>query len=76
MMSTLREATHALYEHFGCDRGMHPYIQSIGEASNTSTIHVYLVRKPMAHEKPIPKLWRGFLVESKVIGRLTIGGPP
>jgi hypothetical protein len=73
--SPLRTATHNLYEHFGCGRRMHPYIQSIGEASNTGTIHVFLVREPMGHEKPIPETWEGFPVESKVVGRITIGGP-
>lgn len=73
---TLREAVNELYSMFGIDRGpgMHPYIQAIGEAANTGTICVYLVRKPRSHERGIPKEWAGYPIETRVIGRMTIGG--
>lgn len=71
--TTLHDAASGLYEHFGCGRGVHPYIQAIGEAENTGTIWAYLVRKPMAHERPIPPTWRGWPVKTRVIGRITIG---
>lgn len=71
-MTTLREAAHSLYDHFGCGHDIHPYIQGIGEGAGA--IHVYLVREPMGHEKPVPETWEGFPVESRVVGRITIGG--
>lgn len=72
---TLRESTHRLYESFGVARGpgMHPYVQSIGEAENTGTIYVYLVRKPMSHERQIPETWEGWPVKTMVTGRIVIG---
>lgn len=73
--SPLRTAARSLYEHLDCGRGVHPYIETICVRDNTGTIHVFLVREPMAHERPIPETWEGFPVESKVVGRITIGGP-
>jgi hypothetical protein len=72
---TLREAVHSLYESFqiaSYSQG-HPYIQSIGEAANTGTIHVYLVRKVRSHERLIPESWEGWPIETHVIGRIVIG---
>ena len=71
---TLREATSALYDHFGLPRYPH-YIQSIGEAETTQTIHVMLVRKPYHFEKQIPDSWHGFPVKKMVIGEIRIGPP-
>lgn len=63
----LQAATNALYAHFAC-AGLHPYISCIGNDTQ-ETIHVYLVRKPRRHEKPIPETWMGFRVASKLAGR-------
>lgn len=73
--ATMREAAHSLYESFGIARGpgMHPYIQSIGEAENTGLIWVYLVREPRGHERAIPAEWEGWPIRTKVVGRITIG---
>ncbi len=68
---TLREAAHSLYDHLGC--GVYPHwVQSIGEAENTQTIHVYLVRKPRGREF-VPETWEGFKVETMVVGEIRIG---
>lgn len=61
--ATLREATHALYESFGCDKGIHPYVKAIGEAD---CIIVYLGRKPRSHERAIPRTWMGYKVETRM----------
>ena len=68
--ATLREAAHTLYDHFRCGEGMHPYIACIGEGANV--IHVWLVRKPRGHERPIPPSWEGWPVETKVTGRMRL----
>lgn len=74
--SALDEAAHKLWEQFfGNCPGLHPYVQSIGVAENSGTIHVYLVREPMAHERKIPAEVDGYRVESKVIGRIVVGPP-
>lgn len=58
--------------------GVHPFVSCIGTAEKgehnpIAMIHVYLVRKPMAHEGKIPKIWDGFPVVSHVTGRMSIG---
>lgn len=71
-MATMREAAHSLYDLFRCGEGMHPYIQAIGEAENTGIIWVYLVRKPMRHERQIPSEWEGWPIETRVTGRMRL----
>jgi hypothetical protein len=68
--ATLREAAHSLYELFRCGDGMHPYIACIGEGADT--IHVWLVRKPMHHERQIPREWEGWPIETRVSGRMRL----
>jgi hypothetical protein len=69
--TTLREAAHTLWESFfkHCP-GRHPYVESI--AVGGDEIKVFLARKPMHHERPIPSEWEGWPVTSVVSGRMRL----
>lgn len=72
---TLSEASNTLYKSLGLSDAC-SYVQAIGiadlsEYNDAEMIHVYLTRKPMAHEKSIPSVWEGYPVKTTVVGEWT-----
>lgn len=76
---TLHEAASLLCRYFRLPAYPH-WIQAIGECdispwNDTARIIVFLNREPVQGEGPIPTIWQGFPVETKLVGEVRVGSP-